>query len=106
MDKETALKEAAKVGHALDNVLRSEDGRTVMTHLFRICGYNRSSVVVNPQTGDIKVDGTVYNEARRAVYLQLRRMASPVLLAPVEEAAELADASVFEKKKIEEGEIK
>ncbi len=77
-----------KLHKSVDEVLRSEAGRTLFAHLFSICGYNASSTVVNPATGEVNAEATTYNEARRGVYLHLRRLASYDLLKPAEELAE------------------
>lgn len=94
------LREAAqeKLRAAIDSVLRTEDGRTLFKFLFEVCGYNKSSLVANRQTGELSASSTAYNEARRAVYIVLRNKATRQLLTPVEEAAELEQlASTVEK---------
>ena len=91
------LAEERKLRGAVDAVLQTESGREVFKHLFHICGYNKTSIVADPRTGAVAVDGTVYNEGRRSVYIQLRLRASRALLTPVEEAAEEAEWPRFDE---------
>jgi hypothetical protein len=96
-----AADQSEKLHKSVDEVLRSEAGRTLFAHLFNICGYNASSTVVNPVTGEVSPEATTYNEARRGVYLHLRRLASYDLLKAAEELAEkpspLSEAKSKEK---------
>jgi len=80
--------EEERLHAAVDNVLRTEAGRIVFKYLFKICGYNQSSIVVNPHTAEVNERSVIYNEARRGIYIQLRRQATHNLLAPMEEAVE------------------
>ena len=79
---------ARRVRVAIDTVLKTEAGRTLFTHLFEACGYNRSSVAVDPTNRDYQPLASAFNDARRSVYINLRDLATPALLAPVELAAE------------------
>lgn len=39
----------------------------------RSCGFGKSSAVMNPTTYEINTVGTVWNEARKDVYLGIRK---------------------------------
>lgn len=75
---------AKKLRNDIDTVLTTEAGKRFMGYLCRICGYNKPSAVVDPATGDVRGSATIYNEARRAVYLQVRANADAELLKAIE----------------------
>ena len=77
---------------AIDAVLKTEEGRRVWGLLFRFCGYAESAVVLNG-AGVQRDDMRLYLESRRSVYVQLRKMASPAVLHPVEARIEEAIAA-------------
>lgn len=54
-------------------VSKTEEGRRVLRYIMNECGYQSISIVGNPGTGDIHDRGTLYNEARRNLYLDLRK---------------------------------
>lgn len=96
--------EEARLRGDVDNVLRTASGRALFRYLFKICGYSKSSIVVNPRTFEVNERAVVYNESRRSVYVQLRQAATKELLTPVEEAAEAEQATANQKpQKKEEG---
>ena len=71
-----------KVKAALDTVLKSDAGRTLFTHLFEACSYNRSSVAVDMKTGDYQPLASAFNDGRRSVYINLRdsELGTPTLM--------------------------
>jgi len=62
----------------------SDAGVRVLRWLMIECGYQGRSVVANKETQEIYTKSTVYNEARRNLYLQLREYLPPNILIPVE----------------------
>lgn len=60
------------------------EGILFIRHLMKICGYQKTSIVGNPQTGDLQERGTFYNEARRNVYLEIRRYIPSKFLKKIE----------------------
>lgn len=85
------------VKRSVDAVLRTEEGRKLFAHLHLICGYSTTSIVIDRQTGGALAEATVYNEARRGVYIYLRRLASYDLLKVAEELAERPAQSEIKK---------
>lgn len=69
---------------AIANVLATESGKELFGFLFEICGFEQTSVVMDTRSGKLDLEKTLYNEARRAVYLQLRALAPADLLKEVE----------------------
>lgn len=64
----------------------SEGGKTMLGYLLRECGFHAPSVIVDPTSREINKESTVYNEARRDVYLRVRALlkSRPDILAEVE----------------------
>lgn len=73
--KETPeTQELTRIKQALGRVSRTKDGKDVIRYIMHRCGFKTPSVVANPTTGEIYTDSTVYNEARRNLYLELRSL--------------------------------
>lgn len=62
------------IQRALIGVCGTDDGRDVLRHLLDICGFQKPSVVASSATGEVVLNNVVYNEARRNVYLEIRRL--------------------------------
>ncbi len=60
------------------------DGILVLRHIMEICGYQKISIVGDPVSGDIHDRGTLYNEARRNVYLEIRKYIPSRFLKQIE----------------------
>ena len=91
-----------KLAGALDAILKTEEGRIVIKYLFNISGYNKTSIAGDSRSGEVMPMATIYNEARRELYIRLRSWASPELLGPVEMAAELEQKTPYKVKKANE----
>ena len=65
-------------------VFGSDAGVRVLRWLMIECGYQAQSVVADKHTQQIYKESTIYNEARRNLYLQMRRYMTPKILMPVE----------------------
>lgn len=66
LDKETL--------QAFARVAKSEDGIKLLRHLMSECGFKSPSMVMNAQTKEILTDATLWNEAKRGVWLDLRKL--------------------------------
>jgi hypothetical protein len=64
----------------------TDSGKEFLRWLIRESGFHQPSVIYNAESGDIKVDSTVYNEAKRDIYLRVRSLLKtrPDILAEVE----------------------
>ena len=64
----------------------TDSGKEFLRWLLRESGFHQPSVIYNSETGDIKTESTVYNEAKRDVYLRVRALLSsrPDILSEVE----------------------
>ncbi len=54
--------------------IASPEGLNLMRWIFDLTGYSKVLVVGNPQTLDVHTVGTLYNEARRSLWLEIRKM--------------------------------
>jgi len=59
-------------------------GQRTLRYIMDLCGYQRPSVVADPSSGEVMTQSTVYNEARRNLYLTLRKYVSVDVLRKVE----------------------
>ncbi len=52
----------------------SPEGIITFRQLMIMCGYNMSAVAANPKTGEINVEGTIYNTARENIWKEFRQL--------------------------------
>ena len=66
--------------------LSTASGKEFLGWLLRECGFHQPSVVYNAESGEIRLQATAYNEAKRDVYLRVRNLLAsrPDILAEVE----------------------
>lgn len=62
-----------KLKEAFIETAGSPYGKLVLRWLMQECGFKAVSIVGNPQTGDIQDRGTLYNEARRNIWITMRQ---------------------------------
>ena len=55
-------------------VCTKAEGILVMRHLMQTCGYEKSDTTMDPATGEINPLASIYNQSRRNVYVELRRL--------------------------------
>lgn len=78
----------AKVRSAVNHLAATREGSDFLVWLFHLCGYNQASTVVDPVSGDVLERATDHNEARRSVYIDVRKRLDPELRAKIELLAE------------------
>lgn len=67
--------EYQRVRAALQILCKDPNAQIVLRHIAtKLSGFFKSSIVLNPQTNEISMNSMAYNEGRRSVYLDLRRM--------------------------------
>jgi len=78
--------EEARSQKAACECFATESGQRVLLWLMKECGFLEPSCVLSPTTLEINKESTVYNEAKRDVYLRLRKLlrSRPDVLANVE----------------------
>jgi hypothetical protein len=82
--EEAKLKRDKILAADMRKVFGSAEGQNVLRWMMVECGYQSQSVVADKQTQEIYVDSTIYNEARRNLYLQIRQYLTPKVLLSVE----------------------
>ena len=55
-------------------IASTESGIAFFRYLMDECGYKRPTVVIDSQSGEVNVRSTMYNEARRGLWLDLRKL--------------------------------
>ena len=95
--QEAARREAARLRQSVDAVLKTEAGQVMWGFLFRVCGYNKTSLTQKTDN-DIAEMPTACKEAQRLVYIELRKLASPEILARTDQVAEFGNVVGEEKK--------
>lgn len=75
-DKQRKYYEAKIRNLKLDmaQVFGTVQGRRVLKHIFEVSGFGESNVGGNPQLGMDVLQGTMYNNARMSLYLELRKL--------------------------------
>lgn len=68
----------------LNATFKSAEGKRTLRFLMELCGYQKPSVVINNENSDVATMSTVYNEARRNLYLEVRDYIKPSILKDVE----------------------
>ncbi len=68
----------------LEIAIASPEGLNLMKWIFSLSGYSKTLIVGNPQTGDIHDRGTLYNNARRSIWLEIRQMLPRRILKKIE----------------------
>jgi hypothetical protein len=74
--KQKHIDDYKKFRVALQAMAQDPNGVIVLRHLAKICGFFKSSVVIKGSAGTmggVDIEGTLVNEGRRGVYLDLRR---------------------------------
>jgi len=72
--KKKNQEEYRKVRAALQLACTDPNVQIVLRHIAKLSGFFKSSVVINVTTNDVALGSTTYNEGRRSLYLDLRRM--------------------------------
>lgn len=72
-DQEDRNPSRQEVKDAIVAIAETSEGRTFFRALASRCYFTRSVIAANPQSHDINVHGTLFNEAQRRLYLDIRR---------------------------------
>lgn len=58
---------------AMARLSRTQDGRVVLRYLMAQCGFTKPSISINETTREINIQATLYDEARRNLWLSMRK---------------------------------
>ncbi len=72
--KDLAGKQLKLLRRDFEIVAASPEGLNVMKYIFNLSGYAKVCIVGDPSTGDIHDRGTLYNETRRSIWLEIRQL--------------------------------
>lgn len=95
--KQRREREIARFHASITAVAKTKAGADFFIGLFHLAGYNRTSVVTDATTGEVLDGATNYNDARRSVYIDVRKHMDPELRADIEKLAEASEESEKEK---------
>lgn len=82
--KKKYLAERRALKKDISMTFATSHGMRTLRWLMNQCGYQTPSVTVNRETGELLTECTIYNEARRGLYLDLRQLVSLKTLIKVE----------------------
>lgn len=71
-DKKT--ENLGKIRRVVKRLADTQDGKEFINYLMRLCGFGKSSLVINPTTLEINTVSSVYNEARETIYHEIRNL--------------------------------
>ena len=66
-------KEKEKVNRAVAEIAETEAGQIFFNWMMNTCFFTRSTIEADPHAREINPLGTVFNESRRRLYLDVRR---------------------------------
>lgn len=69
--KETPVQKRQRI---LNDLVQEPYGAKALKIIMDICGYEGYTVTQNPQTQEINVTATLYNDARRSIWVDIRNL--------------------------------
>ncbi len=82
--KELATKRLTLLKRDLEIATASPEGLNLMRWIFDLSGYSKILIAGNIQTGEILDRGTLYNNARRSIWLEIRQLIPKRILRKIE----------------------
>ncbi len=82
--KEKAEKTNKLLMRDIEVASASPEGLNLMKYIFDLTGYSKVLIVGNPATGDVHDRGTLYNNARRSIWLEIRQLIPKRILKKIE----------------------
>jgi len=73
-----------KVRRAVAEIAETEAGQIFFNWMMNSCFFTRSTIEADPQAREINPIGTIFNESRRRLYLDVRRGIPAGLLKKIE----------------------
>ena len=75
---------SSQVQKAIIAIAETEAGVIYFRALMQRCYYQKSTVTGSPESGEINIYGTLFNEAQRRLYLDVRREIPKNILKKIE----------------------
>lgn len=63
-----------RIEHAAMRVAKTESGQIFLRHIMTECGFKEPSTIMNPVTKEILEGSTLFNEAKRGLWLDVRKL--------------------------------
>ncbi len=82
--KDLAVKRLALLKRDLAIAVATPEGLNLMRWIFDLSGYSKILITGNTQTGEILDRGTLYNNARRSMWLEIRQLLPRRVLQKIE----------------------
>ncbi len=82
--KDLAAKQLKLLKRDFEIGTASPECLNIMKYIFGLSGYSKVLIVGNPTTGDVHDRGTLYNNARRALWLEIRQLIPKKTLKKIE----------------------
>ena len=73
-----------QVKRVINRLAQSPDGKVFFNFLMLKCGFGNSSLVLDINTQEINTNSSLYNEARKTVYYEIRRLIDKEQLKEIE----------------------
>lgn len=65
-------------------VAATEEGLDLFRYIMSICNFQKYNITIDPQTGEVNRETSLYREARRSVYLDIRQYIPAKFLKKIE----------------------
>ena len=75
--KDNARKQREEITQAVRKIASTKEGVIFFRALMHRCYFHTSVVSGDPSSHDININGTLFNEAQRRIYLDIRRDIPP-----------------------------
>jgi hypothetical protein len=72
-EAKVAKENDGKIKAIFNAVAATEEGRDLFKYFMKSFGFLSNTVTMNPHTGEVNEKSSVYLEARRSAYLEMRR---------------------------------
>lgn len=78
-------KREARLREVLNLTFKTPEGKEALAYILRLCGYQSSSLVCDPQSLEVNTKSMIWNEARREMYVNhIRKFLDKDLLREIE----------------------
>ncbi len=82
--KELSVKKLRLLKRDIEIATASSEGLNLMKWIYDLSGYSKILIAGNPQIGLNVLEGTLYNNARRSIWLEIRQLIPRRILKKIE----------------------
>lgn len=73
-----------RIKRVINRIANTQDGKEFFNFLMLKCGFGVSSLVLDLNTHEINTNSSLYNEARKTVYYEIRKLIDKEFLKEIE----------------------